>query len=168
MVSSRRDEKGPSLALDGVDRALLHLLRDDGRLPVAELASRANVARATAYNRLQRLREAGVIRNFTIDVDPAAAGLGIAALILVSGAQMRWRQLATSLQRMEEIEWAALVTGAEDLVLLVRVEDMAQLRDLVFERLQTVPGVKSTETLLVFHELLRRPCVLPPAGPGTS
>jgi Lrp/AsnC family leucine-responsive transcriptional regulator len=168
MMSSPASDRGPNVALDSIDRTLLHLLRQDGRLPVAELATQANVARATAYNRLQRLRETGVIRHFTIAVDPAAAGLGIAALILVRGAQMRWRQLATSLQRMQEIEWAALVTGAEDLVLLVRVEDMAQLRDLIFERLQTVPGVKSTETLLVFQELLRRPCVLPPVGPGTS
>lgn len=158
---SNRNAHADPAPLDTVDLALLHLLRDEGRLPVAELASRANVARATAYNRLDRLRRDGVIRAFTVDVDPARAGVSIAALILVSGAQMRWRQLASAFRRMPEVEWAALVTGAEDLVLLVRVPDMAQLRDLIFERLQTVPGVKSTETLLVVQELFRRPCVLP-------
>jgi Lrp/AsnC family leucine-responsive transcriptional regulator len=149
------------IRLDEVDLRLLHLLRDDGRLSVAELAARATVARATAYNRLERLRRERVIRRFTVDVDPARAGLGIAALILVRGAQLEWRQLRADLARMPEIEYAALVTGAEDLVLLVRVADMTRLRDLLFGQLQTVPGVRSTETLFVIEELLRRPCVLP-------
>ncbi|HZD65934.1 MAG TPA: Lrp/AsnC family transcriptional regulator [Acidimicrobiales bacterium] len=167
MASTPRSGPGtegtpPPVALDQVDRSLLGILAGDGRLPIAEVAARANVARATAYNRLERLRRTGVVRGFSVDVDPARAGLGIAALILVSGAQLRWRQLGATLQDLPEVEYAALVTGTEDLALLVRVADMGTLRDFIFERLQSVPGVKSTETLLVVEELLRRPCVVPP------
>lgn len=55
--------------LDSTDRRMLEVLLADSRTSIADLAQRVNVSRANAYARLKRLRDEGVIRAFTLDVD---------------------------------------------------------------------------------------------------
>jgi DNA-binding Lrp family transcriptional regulator len=141
-----------SVRLDEVDRQVIDALRSDGRLSVNELAARTNVSRATAYQRLARLRDAGVIRRFTVEVDPRKVGLPIAALVLVSVAQHSWRAVGERLRRLPGVEWMALSTGSSDYVLLVRAPDIDHLRDVVLDGLQAIPEIQSTQTLLLLDE----------------
>jgi len=138
--------------LDDVDRRLLGLLLDDGRLPVNELAQRANVSRATAYNRFDRLRSDGVLAGFTAVVPPAKVGLGVTALVLVNVDQRYWGRTRDDLVDLPGLEYLALTSGQFDMVLLVRVADIAALRDVVLVRLHAVKGVRSTQTVFVLEE----------------
>jgi Lrp/AsnC family transcriptional regulator, leucine-responsive regulatory protein len=151
----------PPVVLDRVDRRVLELLRDDGRLAVAALAERAGVSRANAYTRLERLRSEGVIRGFSASVDSRRLGLGIAALVLIAGRQPAWRSLREELLRMPEIEFCVFTTGEYDALILVRVPDVETLRDVILERLQSMPTVRATQTIFVLDEVVRRPFVLP-------
>jgi DNA-binding Lrp family transcriptional regulator len=151
----------PVVSLDRVDRRILELLRDDGRLPVAALAERAGISRANAYTRLERLRTEGVILGFAAQVDSGRLGLGIAALILIAGRQPAWRSLREQLLHMSEVEFCAFTTGEYDALILVRVPDVETLRDVILERLQSSPAVRATQTVFVLDEVLRRPYVLP-------
>ena len=150
--------------IDDADLRLLRALRDDGRLSVSELAQRALVSRATAYLRLQRLQEAGVLQGFSARVDSAQLGMDVTAIILVSARQTDWRTLKDELLSFEEVEYFAYITGSFDALLVVRVPDMHHLRDVVLERLHTLPEVRSTQTSFVLEEVIRRPYVLPADG----
>jgi DNA-binding Lrp family transcriptional regulator len=138
--------------LDATDRQVVKELRADGRLSVSELAGRANVSRATAYQRLARLQETGVIRRFTVDVDHRKMGLPIAALVLVTVVQHAWRGVGERLRRLPGVEWLALSTGSFDYVLLVRAPDVDHLRDVILEGLQSMSEVQSAQTLLLLDE----------------
>ena len=138
--------------LDATDRQVVKELRAEGRLSVSELASRANVSRATAYQRLARLQETGVIRRFTVDVDHRKMGLPIAALVLVTVVQHAWRGVGERLRRLPGVEWLALSTGSFDYVLLVRAPDVDHLRDVILEGLQSMSEVQSAQTLLLLDE----------------
>jgi Lrp/AsnC family transcriptional regulator, leucine-responsive regulatory protein len=146
--------------LDPVHRRMLELLRSDGRVSVATLADRVGVSRASAYSRLEWLRAEGVVTGFSARVDSRRIGLGIAALIMVTVRQPAWPTLREQLAAMPEVEWCAITTGTHDLVMLVRVPDVEALRDVILERLQTMPDVRSTETIFVLDEVVRRPYVL--------
>ena len=159
--SDRLPGRSAAASLDDVDRRLLTLLAEDGRMPVAALAERAGISRASAYSRIERLRVEGVITGFSVTVDPRRAGLGVTALILVSGQQTHWRQLGARLSAMPEVEYCAFLTGRYDAILLVRVADVETLRDVILERLQTMPDVRATETIFVLDEVLPRRLVLP-------
>jgi DNA-binding Lrp family transcriptional regulator len=67
--------------LDALDRAMLQVLRADGRISMLELANRLGISRGNAYNRFERLRRDGVLAGFTARVDPARLGLTVAALV---------------------------------------------------------------------------------------
>ena len=81
------DERRPRRLPDKVDRVIIDALARDARIGVTELAEMADISRATAYNRIKRLTDDGVIRGYSAVVDHARMGLGITALILVSGSQ---------------------------------------------------------------------------------
>jgi len=102
-----------------------------------------------------------VIEGFTARVNPARLGLGITALILISGRQPAWRKLRQRLTEMPEVEYCAFTTGEYDALILVRVPDVETLRDVILERLQAMDDVRATQTIFVLDEVVRRPYVLP-------
>jgi DNA-binding Lrp family transcriptional regulator len=152
-------------ALDDVDRRLLRLLAEDGRISVNELATRAHISRAAAYARFDRLRENGVITGFRATVDPAAVGLPVAALVLVNVEQAHWAQVREEIQALPGLEYLAFTSGSFDMVLLVRVPDIHALRDVVLVRLHGIPHVRTTHTIFVLDEQrLPLPVPDPPEG----
>ena len=153
------DEATPGRPLDATDRTIIRLLTADGRMSVNELAGRVNISRASAYSRLERLRTAGVIEGFTARVNPSKMGLEIAALIFVNADQHGWKALQHKLLDLPGLEHLAVTTGTFDFCLLVRVPDMQTLRDVVLERLQAMPEVRSTQTSFVLDE--HRPPPMP-------
>jgi DNA-binding Lrp family transcriptional regulator len=139
-------------ALDPTDRRLIEVLRQDGRCSVNELAERAGVSRANAYQRLARLRTGGVITGFTVRTDPRRTGLTVAALVIVNADQHSWRHVLEQLRQLPGARYVALTAGGFDFVVLVRVADVETLRDVILERLQTMPGVRSTQTMFILEE----------------
>jgi DNA-binding Lrp family transcriptional regulator len=147
--------------LDEVDRAMLRVLCEDGRISMMELASRLGISRGAAYARFERLRRDGVLAGFTARVDARALGLTVAAFVNVRIEQASWQAIRKQLLAIEEVEYAALTTGGSDFVVLVRAANVETLRDVVLDRLRGVPGVRSTYTTLILDEHPKQQ-VLPP------
>jgi DNA-binding Lrp family transcriptional regulator len=139
--------------VDDIDRKILALLAEDGRLSMAEVAARANVSRATAYSRYERLRRSGVITGVHASIDPRSVGLDVTALLLVNVDQGRWPEARDAVLALPGVEYVALTSGSFDFVLLVRVPDMATLRDVLLVRLHGLPHVRSTQTVFVLDEV---------------
>ncbi|MER7893905.1 Lrp/AsnC family transcriptional regulator [Micromonospora sp. NPDC094482] len=139
-------------ALDEVDRRILDELVRDGRTSVRTLAERIHISRTNAYARLERLLRDGVITGFRAQVAPEPAGLGTSAYIALTIEQNTWREVSAQLAQVRYIEHAALLGGDHDVLALVRAPDNAALRDVVLGRVQSIPGVLSTRTWLVFEE----------------
>ena len=141
-----------SRSLDDVDRRMLSILVDDGRMSVNEVANRAGVSRATAYTRYDRLVTEGVIRGFRAEIDPQAIGLDVAAMILINVEQGSWPTTRDKVSRLPGVEYVAMTSGEFDFVLLVRMPDIAALRDVILYQLQGMPEVRSTHTIFVLDE----------------
>ena len=138
--------------LDDVDRRMLRILVNEGRISINELAGRVGISRATAYARFDRLVADGVINRFRADIDPRALGLDVAAMILINVEQGSWPTTRDKVSRLPGVEYVAMTSGEFDFVLLVRVPDIAALRDVVLYQLQGMPEVRSTETIFVLDE----------------
>ena len=139
-------------ALDDVDRRLLRLLSEDGRVSVNELANRAHISRAAAYARFDRLRDSGVITGFAATLDPQKGGQPGAPHELVNVDHAHWAQVRDDIQALPGLEFLAFTSGAFDMVLLVRVPDIHALRDVVLVRLHGIPHVRTTHTNFVLDE----------------
>jgi len=138
--------------LDAVDQTIVAALRRDGRQSIPTLAEEVGISRATAYTRFDRLCATGVITGFAARVDPAAVGLDIAALVLITIAQADWRDLKAEVTGLPHVDWLGMTTGAFDFVVLVRARDLAELRDVVLEGLLSLDGIQNAQTVVVLDE----------------
>lgn len=157
---------GQMAILDDLDRQLVTALRANGRISMRALAAELHVSRANVYSRVERLEKAGVITGYTATVDPQKYGYGLSAYVFLKIAQQSWKIVRNEVLSIPEVDHAALVSGEHDIMLLVRARDAAALRDLVLTRLQGMPEVASTHTVLIFDELSPRddPADLTPSG----
>ena len=137
--------------LDDTDRAIVAELRRDGRLSVRALAERLHISRATAYSRLERLHRDQVITGYAARVDPEQLGLTTAAYVSVSIEQGSWREVLEAMSALPGVQKVALVGAEFDMLVEVRARDNHELRDVVLEQIQAVPGVRGTRTWLVFE-----------------
>jgi DNA-binding Lrp family transcriptional regulator len=114
--------------------------------------------------RVDRLRARGVIRGFTVRLDPAALGWETEAFVeLYCHGSTSPSTMRTAVETYPEVVAASTVTGDVDLVLQVRARDMRHLERVV-ERLAAEPFVARTRSTVVLSALLRRPDV--PAAPA--
>jgi DNA-binding Lrp family transcriptional regulator len=162
---AKRQNTGTAEPIDDIDLALLHALSEDARAPIGTLSEAAGVSRATAYARLARLREEGVIDALTVTVNPKRVGLTVSAVILLRSTADTWKPWSTLVpifQEMDEVEYAADLAGDFDILLLARFRDAEHLQRFATEDLRRIPGIGSVRTLLVLQQTPERTLVLPP------
>jgi DNA-binding Lrp family transcriptional regulator len=147
--------RSAAAALDDTDRRIVAALRSDGRMSMRTLAEKLHISRAGAYARVERLRRDGVITGYSAVVDPERYGFDISAYVHLKISQHSWKEVRRRVAEIPEVWHGALVSGENDLVLLVRTHDAASLRDLVLNRLQTMPDVLSTQTVFILDEMQR-------------
>ncbi|MFE7130251.1 Lrp/AsnC family transcriptional regulator [Streptomyces sp. NPDC057638] len=155
----------PIRPLDSIDRDILRILQSEGRASIRSVADRVHVSRANAYARINRLIDDGVIRGFGARVDHERAGQGASAYITLKIVQNSWRTVREQLQALPGAAHIALVSGDFDVLFLVHTPDNRSLRELVLTKLQSIPEVLSTRTLLVFEETALHPDLSPVSTP---
>ena len=138
--------------LDAADVAILAELRRDGRISIRLLAERVHISRANAYARIARMVQDGTIKGFTVEVDPHQLGLGTTAYVAITIDQTAWRTVSAGMREIPYVEHFALIGGDHDVLALVRAPDNAALREVVLDRIQSLPGVRASRTWLVFEE----------------
>jgi DNA-binding Lrp family transcriptional regulator len=139
--------------LDATDRRILNELIRDARTSIRSMAERVHISRANAYARVDRLVADEVIIGFSARIAHERAGLGTSAYVSLSIEQNSWREVSALLGRLPYVEHVSMLGADFDVLVLVRAPDNAALRDLVLDRIQSIPGVRTTRTWLVFDEL---------------
>jgi DNA-binding Lrp family transcriptional regulator len=151
---STKDVRPP--VIDDVDRRILNALHDDARVPNSVLADMVGIAPSTCHGRLRRLQDIGVIRGFYTDVDPAAIGRPLQAMISVnlqSNARGRIRHFIAEIRKLPQVIDVYFLAGADDFILHVAARDTDDLRAFVVENLNADPDVAGTQTSLIFEHL---------------
>ena len=134
------------VAVDSLDRSILAVLRDSGRAPFVDIASKVGVTERTVRTRMKRLEEDGVIRGYTI----REAGIGLTALVRIKvGPGTEIGSLAGEFTGWDGVECVYEISGDADLIGIVHVDDTVALRDLLDRMWLTAPGdITSTQSSL--------------------
>lgn len=140
-----------------MDARLLGLLRENSRRSNASLAEELGLAQSTCLARINSLKRRGVIKRFTTEVDAAALGKTLQALVFVRirpGARHMMAEFGSSMAKVPGVTQVFFLGGDEDFVLHVEVADAQEVRAFVVEHLSTNQAVANTRTSLVFEHLL--------------
>jgi DNA-binding Lrp family transcriptional regulator len=158
----------PQPPVDAIDRAMLEILAQDARITNQRLAERVGIAPSTALARLRSLRARNVIRGFHTEVDLAALGRPLQALIAVRLTVHARDEIDAFTRAVRELPGVLMVfhlTGVTDYLVWVAAADAQQLREFVVDHLATHPAVAHAETSLIY-EHRRGPGVWGAADPA--
>jgi Lrp/AsnC family transcriptional regulator, regulator for asnA, asnC and gidA len=135
--------------VDAVDETIIALLEQDGRRPYGELGRAVGLSEAAARQRVNRLRESGLIRIVAIS-DPMRLGRAVVATvgIRVGGDP---RAVAARLAEQEAIEWVVITAGSFDLLVEIICRSEAELLEIIGEQIRSIPEVHQTETFMHLH-----------------
>ena len=137
-----------SVVIDQIDRAILGVLANDARIGWSELGARVGLSANAAADRVRKLRRSGVIRRFTADIDQAAFGRTLQAVIDVRvGPGNRFHDVLTE---CDEVTWLAHVTGRTDYQVHVSCAGTAGLQTLL-TRFRDHYGAAETLTTVVLE-----------------
>jgi Lrp/AsnC family leucine-responsive transcriptional regulator len=146
--------------MDQIDSEILRLLGEDARLSWRDLGAAVGLSANAASERVRRLRAAGVITGFVAQVDPAAGGRTLQALVGVTLAQGTDSDVfATEAARLEQVTEILHLTGAPDYQLRVACRDTAEL-DGLLRTLRIRHGAADTDTTIILRS--------GPPAPSTS
>ena len=143
--------------LDEKDRALLGQLQRDATQSYATLGEAVGLSAGAVHERVRKLRERGVIRRTTVDVDPVAVGRGVLAFVLVRAAA--WigdEPVGAALAGIPAVQEAHVIAGDASLLLKVRTATPGDLQD-VLRQVYKLGGVTSTEAIVVLDTFFDRP-----------
>jgi DNA-binding Lrp family transcriptional regulator len=143
--------------VDAVDRKILAVLQEEGRLTVTELADRVRLSLSPCHRRLRALERDGTIQGYRAVVDPVALGLSFEALVFVT---MRQEDRETLLSFEEEVAripnvlQAQRLFGDPDYLLRIVTADLAAYQRLEDDVLAALPGVQRLNSTLVMKRVV--------------
>jgi Lrp/AsnC family leucine-responsive transcriptional regulator len=117
--------------LDAVNRRLLDILGADARTSTSELARRVGMSAPAVRERLGRLEQAGVIRGYRADIDPAAVGLPVAAWVRVRPGPGQLPKVADLARRSPQVSECHRVTGEDCFLMKVHAPGIADLESVL-------------------------------------
>ena len=142
--------------LDPIDRMILRALQADARLSLAQIGEQVGLSTTPCWNRIKRMEEAGVIRGYTIRIDPAALGLTetvIVQVLLESHNDETLAAFGEALAEIPEVTEAFLISGDYDYLIRITVRDTRDYERLLRERLYRIPGIRHSKSSFVLRKL---------------
>ena len=143
--------------IDNLDKKILLILSKNSRIPFKDVAAECGVSRAAIHQRVQRLMEAGVITGSSFDVNPKSLGYTTCTYVglnLERGSM--YKNVVKRIIDIPEIVECHFTTGPYTMLIKAYARGGEQLMDLLNNRLQTIPGVVSTETLISLEQSVKR------------
>jgi DNA-binding Lrp family transcriptional regulator len=143
--------------MDDVDRNILSVLQEDGRLTLTELAARVGLSLSPCHRRLRELEHSGVIRGYRALVDATTVGLNFEVLAFVTMRQEDRETLLTfeaGLVNIPQVIHAERLFGDPDYLLRILTADLAAYQVLEDDHLAALPGVQRITSTLVMKRIV--------------
>jgi Lrp/AsnC family transcriptional regulator, regulator for asnA, asnC and gidA len=141
-------------ALDHLDRRIVALVQEDGRIPNLEMARQLGVTEGTVRKRLERLIADGFVR-VTAVADPTMFGYHIHTMIGIQSEPGHGPEVAANLSTMPEVLAVYLTSGSYDLLVEAALPSNEELLAFLNERLGAIPGVRRSEAYHILKVLKR-------------
>jgi DNA-binding Lrp family transcriptional regulator len=152
-----RENDAPGTELDRVDRAILRLLQRDASISNVALAAKVNLSAPACLRRVERLKQAGLIRGIVALLEPKKLNAGmlmIIGVVLDRSTPESFAAFEKAAQKVSGCMECHIVTGEFDCFMLVRTRDSESFNRLHAEQLLYLPGVRQVRTFMVLKEIL--------------
>ena len=143
--------------IDALDRKILSLITKNARIPYLEVARECKVSGAAIHQRIQRLSKMGVITGSEFMMNPKKIGFITCAYIgiFLDSAHL-FPEVVERLKQIPEITQCHYITGGYSIFIKIYTRDNEDLKRILVDKVQAIPGISRTETFISLEESFNR------------
>ncbi|WP_280807177.1 Lrp/AsnC family transcriptional regulator [Variovorax boronicumulans] len=156
MKTNRKTASSEEGSFDKIDMAILRVLLLDSRKTLQEIGNEVGLSPTSCWTRIKKLEAQGVIKRYTVDVDPAKLGYHDSVIVQVtleSHTDETLYDFGRVLATIPEIQEAYLVSGDYDYYIRIAVRDTRDYERLLREKLYKIPGIRHSKSHFVLRVL---------------
>lgn len=143
--------------IDALDRKILSILSKSARMPFKDVAAECGVSRAAIHQRVQRLIEDNIILGSSFTINPKSLGYSTCTYVGITLERGNmYKKVCERISQIPEVVECHFTTGSYTMLIKLYARDNQQLMELLNNRLQSIPGVVSTETLISLEQSFKR------------
>ncbi len=152
MAKMNKTAESTNIQLDEKDIEVLRLLQDNARMTVKEIAEKINLTSTPVHERIKRLEESGVIKQYAALVDPSKVGKGLTVICYVSlkeHSKTAGTKFITAIHSLNEIVECYNISGEFDFMLKVVSENMETYYDFHVNKLSQIENMGQVQSVFV-------------------
>ncbi len=138
--------------IDEKDRKILDILEKDARTPYTEIAKELGVSEATVRKRIRSLKEDGIIKRCTIEVDPSKLGYDTITIIGLDVEAQNLLRTVDQIRALESVRWAAKSTGDHMIMAEIWTRGPEELSEIINEKIETLDGVMEIKPAILLEK----------------
>ena len=146
------------MVVDSIDRQILRVLQQDGRISNQDLADRIGLSPSPCLRRVRALEESGIVTGYRALIDAKALGYTLMALIYISmdkHTPERFEHFENEISQFSEVQECLLITGQDaDYQIKVIVRDMDAFQELLLNRINRIQGVTGVHSSFVLRRVV--------------
>ena len=145
--------------LDNIDKNILRILQNDGRISIVNLAERVGLTKTPCLTRLRRLEKTGYIDGYQARINPHKVDQSYLVYVqikLENTTSQTLRNFNQAARATPDIMSCHMLSGGYDYLLKIRTRDMASYRELLGDVIASLPGVLTTASFPVMEEVMDR------------
>ncbi len=142
--------------LDALDRKILTLLQEDGRISLADVASKVGLSPSPCLRRIRMMERSGIIARYVAVLDQRRIGLPVSVFVslkLANQGEQSLDRFAKAIARWPEVLECYLMTGPRDYLLRVVVADVAAYQEFIKQKLTRLDGIASIESSFALEQV---------------
>lgn len=142
--------------LDRIDRMILDILQNEGRIAISELASRVSLSTTPCSERVKRLERDGIIMGYHARLNPKHLDRNLLVFLEISLSAKSgdvFEQVAKDLMEIPEVQECHLISGDFDYLVKARLKEMSTYRRLLGDLLKKLPSSASSHSYIVMEEI---------------
>ncbi len=139
--------------MDDKDRKIMEILSEDSRTPFTDIAKRLSVSESTVRKRIKALEEGGVIKKYSIIVDPIKVGYNTVAIVGLDVEPQRFLSVASKLTEFDEVRYVATSTGDHMIMFEIWTRDGKELTRVISEKIGKIKGVHRICPSIILEKL---------------
>ena len=144
--------------IDKKDKKILEVLEESSNLSTHKMSKKTLIPVTTINNRIRKLKELGVIKKYTVEIDRKKLGFGLSAYIFIKVSLRELKQegitireLINLIKKNPNIESVENVTGDVDIILRIHASNINEINDYVINTISGYKGIDNTKTSLVLE-----------------
>jgi Lrp/AsnC family transcriptional regulator for asnA, asnC and gidA len=136
--------------IDELDVKIIKEFQTDARQSYREIAEKLRIAEGTVYNRVNKLKEMGIIKKFIVDIDYSKLGYDLTAIIGIRSKGGHLPEIEEKISKEKNVTTVYDVTGEYDAIAVAKFKDRSELNELV-KRINALPNIERTNTMIALN-----------------